>query len=46
LYDFKDDRTLFQWLADNPYSDDEEKVEVTNYITVIESPSVQDLSSS
>jgi hypothetical protein len=44
LYDFKDDGTLSQWLADNPYSNDEAMVEVTNYITVIESPSVKDLS--
>jgi hypothetical protein len=46
LYDFKDDGTLSQWLADNPYSDDETTVEVTNCITVLEAPSVQDLSSS
>jgi hypothetical protein len=45
-YDFKDDGTLSQWLADNPYSDDEATVEVTNCITVLESPPVQDLCSS
>jgi hypothetical protein len=37
---------LSQWLADNPYSDDEAMVEVTNCITVLESPPVQDLCSS
>jgi hypothetical protein len=46
LYDFKDDGTLSQWLADNPYSDDEATVEITNCITVLESPPIQDLSSS
>jgi hypothetical protein len=46
LYDFKDNGTLSQWLADNPYLDDETTVEVTNCITVIESPPVQDLNSS
>jgi hypothetical protein len=46
LHDFKDDGTLSQWLADNPYSDDEATVEVTNCITVLESSPVQDLSSS
>jgi hypothetical protein len=46
LYDFKDDGTLSQWLADNPYSDDEATVEVTNCIIVLEAPPVQDLSSS
>jgi hypothetical protein len=46
LYDFKDDGTLSQWLADNPYSDDEATVEVTNCITVLESSPVQDLYSS
>jgi hypothetical protein len=45
-YDFKDDGTLSQWLADNPYSDDKATVEVTNCITVLESPPVQDLCSS
>jgi hypothetical protein len=46
LYDFKDNGTLSQWLVDNPYLDDEATVEVTNCITIIESPPVQDLSSS
>jgi hypothetical protein len=46
LYDFKDDGTLSQWLADNPYSNDEATVEVTNCITILESPPVQDLCSS
>jgi hypothetical protein len=44
LYDFKDDGTLSQWLADNPYSNDEATIEGTNYIIVLEFPPVQDLS--
>ena len=41
LYNFKDDETLAQWLVDNPYLDDEEMVEVTNCIIIMESLLVQ-----
>ena len=41
LYDFKDDGTLAQWLAENPYSDDEGTVEITNCITIMEYPPAQ-----